>query len=1821
LTRVRTGIRRLCVVRFITASLLLALALCAFSQAAVGPAKGTPPRLPKGASTPKLYKDGKVGPSDLKTRPSGGAVAGVHSYVGENRPMGRNWRSRDDLLSGWSEFSGQPARPLSTPTLKDLTSPALATPDPDMISDDIHPRWSKNKMLIALATNASGTRQGLAADHVTQVTYLIGNTGDYYHIWTMDREGRNLTRVTSGSGDERWPEISPQNNMIAYAGRAGLLGKYNIYIKDLVTSEVLRLTDETQYDCIEPTWSPSGQWIAFARFDGSQYKIWKIRTDGSGLTQLTSSSDFQPGSDRNPTWSPDGQKIAYDRDTGASHRVWIMDSDGDNQTQWTNFSVLGEKSIDKEPFYVAADPAHGLQEVLFFASTRKDTDGDDVADGLYPTDDIYRIFTSSAEGGGNQPYAVNTNDAEDDKPTGAVQKTEGPTGGVWTDYSAFSSDRLAPDGYDRGRDVWLAIPEIDVEDGDPPTLDALPTVTPRLAIPGSEVRIEADVSDSISGVDRVWVQFKDPDDQFQDAEGDNHKLYMLAFYQAINVTDNCTWFYLEVGCQAIDPSAYTYHDPFVLDYWMVGVDPDQTPANALELYDDGSHGDTVAGDGLYTNTWQTPSEPSDFYLDVIVRDKQHNLMVYDNTYGFTTQDFEGAQSILVVSDYAQGQWFVSPRTELATFQFVPTESYFTFNPTYLVTPSDQLYDCTTGLPLDPAVPIVAQSPLGNDGYSYEGSKVGGRPYDIWRTQCRGRVPTHVLDSYLAYFAQEPDPNAPTSWRTKSVYERCVMWFAPYAGDLWVAPGTIIDFVTQQNLTQFLDTGGRLLVSGQDVAWALTLDGSTNSVFLTNYLGAEYYSDSRTAYDLYADTTSTGLFPAEHPISHNPVNPNLDPGDPTNAAFGLAGYAYLPWTAGTIYAVLFHGMAGALCTGFPDAVLPTEDAYEEYDYVQNAEPYGFILTQDGVTGSKTAYASFGIEGVADELNVDNSIAYSENSRQGLIHNTASWMRQGRITGEVMHFDNDQGKFVPLQGALVLAYYNNTSVVGGTALTGYDGSYQIVGLDTYPYALTAYKPGYLIEHPGAGALVEGPWTTDDVRLLMTKAQPGWIEGTVVNDNQEGVAGVELTATERLFGEMSFTGVTDAEGNYTIDGVAVGDYIVTITSLPAQYGSFDPPSYGDPDDPDSERPIPLTVASGNAVSGIDFTVMRGGGTVSGVVTDAVSGLPVYPATIQVLLGSDVLATATTDESGFYETDEVPGATVTVRCSAPGYQTTSEGGVVVPSGDTIEVNFELAPLPPGSLSGLITVAGTGEAVGSGEAQIRLKVDDVTVLGPISTIDPVTDAGYTYNYKFDSVPPATYTVEVTAQDYSVDPRSGVAVSSGVETRSINFVLEPLHLFGAGLTLISTPYDYEAFLNASPPLDAEDLLNLSEGQLRMAAWNAEQYVMYPDPGAETFRLGAGYFIYLMEAAPLLKQGDPAQEGVPYEIPLAAGWSMIGAPFTAAVIWSHVMVQVGGQAPMTMQEAVDAGVIRAGLWAYPGFGSQYQLSTSLEAWKGYWVKATQVCRLIIDPTRAMQSEDEAEAQRSRQPSRRTTDDGWRLQLVASSGSLVDSSNEIGVSAQAKDAYDTRGDIEEPPQVTGAAYLRLSFPHDDWGTDSGRYAHDVRSSGSNEQVWRFTVDTNLREAACKITWPEITRLPRGVSLVLVDELSGKRTFMRSASSYTFTAGGDRAARSFRIEAQPAGEGSLMICGVASSPVRGGSPGAISFALTKDASVDVRILSLTGKPIRQLARGMAVMGKSGQVVWDGRAAEGGLVPNGVYIVEIRARTAEGEQARAVQNMVVGR
>ncbi|HEX8616916.1 MAG TPA: hypothetical protein VF911_04935 [Thermoanaerobaculia bacterium] len=115
-----------------------------------------------------------------------------------------------------------------------------------------------------------------------QISFTSGRSGSP-QIYVMDAEGTNVRRI---SHDGSWNDdavFSPSGDEIAYTSRVN--GRFQIRIANLITGASRIVAGEGSNE--QPTWSPDGQWIAFQSNRSGKWQVYRMRTDGTDLLQLT----------------------------------------------------------------------------------------------------------------------------------------------------------------------------------------------------------------------------------------------------------------------------------------------------------------------------------------------------------------------------------------------------------------------------------------------------------------------------------------------------------------------------------------------------------------------------------------------------------------------------------------------------------------------------------------------------------------------------------------------------------------------------------------------------------------------------------------------------------------------------------------------------------------------------------------------------------------------------------------------------------------------------------------------------------------------------------------------------------------------------------------------------------------------------------------------------------------------------------------------------------------------------------------------------------------------------------------------------------------------------------------------------------------------------------------------------------------------------------------------------------------------------------------------------------------------------------------------
>jgi Tol biopolymer transport system component len=150
-------------------------------------------------------------------------------------------------------------------------------------------------------------------------------------IFTVNPDGSSETQLTHDDhGHAAAPDFSPDGTRIVFQGDES--GPMQIYVMDADGSDRQLMFDDPEAFDVLPQFSPDGTRVAFTRCTFSGCTIDVVGTDGTGLTQLTSSS----WNAFNASWSPNGTRIAFDSNQdGLLSAIWVMDANGGGQHRLT----------------------------------------------------------------------------------------------------------------------------------------------------------------------------------------------------------------------------------------------------------------------------------------------------------------------------------------------------------------------------------------------------------------------------------------------------------------------------------------------------------------------------------------------------------------------------------------------------------------------------------------------------------------------------------------------------------------------------------------------------------------------------------------------------------------------------------------------------------------------------------------------------------------------------------------------------------------------------------------------------------------------------------------------------------------------------------------------------------------------------------------------------------------------------------------------------------------------------------------------------------------------------------------------------------------------------------------------------------------------------------------------------------------------------------------------------------------------------------------------------------------------------------------------
>jgi TolB protein len=162
----------------------------------------------------------------------------------------------------------------------------------------------------------------------SRIAFMTNRDGNM-EIYSVNRDGTGLRRVTRHPGNDSTPTWSPAGNQIAFTSDRS--GSPQIYIVDADgLGQPRRITSESWAD--RATWSPAPyNEIAYAGRNGPGFDIKIFSPEQGQIRTITDST----GSNESPSWAPNGRHLAFASTRAGRTQIFTIARDGQDLRQVT----------------------------------------------------------------------------------------------------------------------------------------------------------------------------------------------------------------------------------------------------------------------------------------------------------------------------------------------------------------------------------------------------------------------------------------------------------------------------------------------------------------------------------------------------------------------------------------------------------------------------------------------------------------------------------------------------------------------------------------------------------------------------------------------------------------------------------------------------------------------------------------------------------------------------------------------------------------------------------------------------------------------------------------------------------------------------------------------------------------------------------------------------------------------------------------------------------------------------------------------------------------------------------------------------------------------------------------------------------------------------------------------------------------------------------------------------------------------------------------------------------------------------------------------
>jgi TolB protein len=180
-------------------------------------------------------------------------------------------------------------------------------------------------------------------------------------IYMIEEDGKpgEEIRITSRSKYMAYePTFSPDGEWVVFESHPLDVENQGVIMKHKLDNSIAyqALTD-TNDDCRQPNWSPSGNFILYQKYENRRWDIWIMKPDGSDKRKVTSGD----GDKTDACFTNDGQFIIYSCDSDLEFaNIYKISINGESPERLTNYDGYnGAPSISSDGNKLAYEGCEG----------------------------------------------------------------------------------------------------------------------------------------------------------------------------------------------------------------------------------------------------------------------------------------------------------------------------------------------------------------------------------------------------------------------------------------------------------------------------------------------------------------------------------------------------------------------------------------------------------------------------------------------------------------------------------------------------------------------------------------------------------------------------------------------------------------------------------------------------------------------------------------------------------------------------------------------------------------------------------------------------------------------------------------------------------------------------------------------------------------------------------------------------------------------------------------------------------------------------------------------------------------------------------------------------------------------------------------------------------------------------------------------------------------------------------------------------------------------------------------------------------------------